>query len=268
MLYKIGDIAKLLGTTTDTLRHYEKRGLVKPIKNKDNEYRYYDFWDVNFIIDSLWFRAFEFSIDQVANLLKAPTVQDLSNLFEKKENEYRKKIQHYELLLERSEQHRNEVSRIQTFIGKCDVQWRPEYFRYINRYSEDFEIAPPLLRSTQKWLEVMPFVHRYFEIPHKALLQREIQDYQWGFELSKYYVEKLGLKLEPPNVHVPEAKCIHSVFKSSEKGNFSPRHLDYMVSYAHENGMTITGPASGILLASLLENGQYTGYFEAWIPVG
>ena len=30
MIYKIGDIAKVMGVTTEAIRHYERMGLIKP----------------------------------------------------------------------------------------------------------------------------------------------------------------------------------------------------------------------------------------------
>ena len=38
--YLIGDVANLMGMSRDTLRHYEKRGLVTA-KKAENGYRYY-----------------------------------------------------------------------------------------------------------------------------------------------------------------------------------------------------------------------------------
>ena len=39
--YKISQIAKLLGLSSDTIRFYEKKGLVHPSVNPDNQYREY-----------------------------------------------------------------------------------------------------------------------------------------------------------------------------------------------------------------------------------
>ena len=48
MRYKIGDVSRILGISTDLLRYYEKKGVVQPQKDKSNDYRYYDTWDINF----------------------------------------------------------------------------------------------------------------------------------------------------------------------------------------------------------------------------
>ena len=37
MQYKIGDVARILGISTDLLRYYEKKGVVAPTKDKQND---------------------------------------------------------------------------------------------------------------------------------------------------------------------------------------------------------------------------------------
>lgn len=98
MMYKIGDVAKILGISPDLLRYYEKKGVVMPMKGKHNDYRYYDFWDINFLLDCLWFKNFGFSIDQIADMVKIPSSNQLGELFLKKEDELRAAIARCELL--------------------------------------------------------------------------------------------------------------------------------------------------------------------------
>ena len=42
MKYLIGELAKKSQVAVDTIRFYEKRGLLQPAKRAENNYRYYD----------------------------------------------------------------------------------------------------------------------------------------------------------------------------------------------------------------------------------
>ncbi|MEK5794777.1 MerR family DNA-binding transcriptional regulator, partial [Acinetobacter nosocomialis] len=42
MKYLIGELAKKSHVAVDTIRFYEKRGLLQPAKRAENNYRYYD----------------------------------------------------------------------------------------------------------------------------------------------------------------------------------------------------------------------------------
>ena len=92
MQYKIGDVARILGISTDLLRYYEKKGVVTPTKDKQNDYRYYDTWDINFLIDCLWYKNFGFGIDQVATIVSKSSYEDIISMMEdKEEGKYREK---------------------------------------------------------------------------------------------------------------------------------------------------------------------------------
>ncbi len=151
-------------------------------------------------------------------------------------------------------------------LGKCDLVYSPEIYRFLNRYNLDYENIAGMQELAHQWLQYMPFVSRCFEID-RTDLQNKTDNYAWGFAMGMKYVERLGVPLEPPVVHLPSEPSVHTVFTSSGKANFSPKHLKNAMDYVRANGLTVTGNARGILICSVIEDGKLTGYFEVWIPV-
>ena len=267
MKYKIGDVAKILGISPDLLRYYEKKGVVKPLKDKDNDYRYYDFWDINFLLDCLWFKNFGFSILQISDMVKPDSIESLNELFLDKEDELRASISRSQMLLHRSEEHRHELIRAQKLVGVCEIVESPDYYRYLNRYTDTYDNSPTLQRLSHDWLELMPFTHRCFEVSEDELVSTDGKDYAWGLSLDRKYVETLQVSTEPPVVHIAPHRALHSVFTSSGKGNFSPQQMHFMVEYCEAHNLRICGPARGNLLCSIAYGDELTGYFEVWIPI-
>ena len=268
MKYKIGDVARVLGVSTDILRYYERKGVVTPEKDEHNDYRYYDSWHINFLMDCLWFKNFGFSIEQIADIVRIPAADEISNLFTMKEEELKAHIRRCQLILRRSEEHRAELETIDRLLYKCEIADSPEYIRFINRQGQVYMTDARTNETAKKWLEVLPFNHRYFEMPGEVSLPGREDDYRWGYSLSTEYAEELGFEMQPPMILCPSRKCIHTVFKNSGgKGSFSPSLLEYTLRYAEENRLPVFGPIHGTLLCSILEDGKLTGYFEAWIPI-
>ena len=266
MQYKIGDVARILGISTDLLRYYEKKGVVTPTKDKQNDYRYYDAWDINFLIDCLWYKSFGFGIPQIAYMVSDSYYGDLISMLEEKQTDLIDSIHRQELLLRRIRQHCEQVIRVKDQIGKCDLSPCPEVVCYLNRFDTYYDNAPEMQRLAKQWLEYMPFLQRYFVIPLDPESAGGHQ-YSWGFSLAMEYVEEFSVPVKPPVMHQPSVQCIHSVFKSSGKNAFSPKHIDYLFDYASLNGYTACGNARGNLVCSILEDGVNTGYFEVWLPV-
>lgn len=263
MKYKIGDVARMLGVSADILRYYEKKGVVTPEKDKNNDYRYYSSWDINFLLDCLWFKNFGFSIEQIADMVRIPDLGELSSLFLDKESELRATITRCQLLLKRSEEHRRDLAKIKTLLYRCEIDEQPEMVRYINRVGTTYSKNSGFEALAQRWLGALPFNSRYFEIDPQY-----DSGYSWGFSMTSEYADALNFDVSEPMVVIPKRKCIHTVFNNpGGKGSFCPALLQYALTYAKEHDLTVTGPISGILLASVVEEGQLTGYFEAWIPI-
>lgn len=93
----IGELAKAVNTSIDTIRYYEREGLIEPVHVRDSGYR--EFGDIS--IDRLKFilraKKLGFSLRQIKDLLMLnenpdTTCVDVRGLAEKKLNEVRAKI--------------------------------------------------------------------------------------------------------------------------------------------------------------------------------
>ena len=267
MKYKIGDVARILGVSPDLLRYYEKKGIVKPVKDPNNDYRYYEPWDVNFLMDCIWYKSFHFGIDQVADIITNSTAEEVADTLDKKVIELRAEIRRNELLVRRAREHQADLQRLKNELGLCIRRDSPVILRYINRYNDKYDNSDAVQVVSQEWLEYMPFTHRCFEMPVEDIRDKTDEGrFSWGFSLTPDYVRELSVKVHPPAVYLKSQPCIYTVFTSSGKDNFSPKKLEYVVDFAQERGLKLTGTARGNLLASVLDDGELTGFFEAWIP--
>lgn len=266
MKYKIGEVSKILGISPDLLRYYQKKGVVQPTLGESNNYRYYDAWDINFLIDCLWFKNFGFGIEQTAHLVSSSTFDDVVSEMHTRCEEIEANIRREELLLARSRQYFAGMERARSMLGTCDLVYSPAICRYLNRYNYDYRDIADMQELSHQWLQYMPFVSRCFEI-ERTDLENKTDNYAWGFSMSLDFAEKLQVSLEPPVAILPAEPSVHTVFTSSGKTSFSPRHLKPAMDFVRAHGLTVTGNARGNLICSVLEEDALTGYFEVWIPV-
>ncbi len=268
MKYKIGDVARMLGISTDLLRYYEKKGVVSPQKGERNDYRYYETWDINFLMDCLWFKQFNFSIEEIAHMVSGSGFDELRDTLEAKEEEIERNLRRQQLLLDRLRRHRREMERGKRLLGKCDIVTSVDTIFFMNRHNFAYVDDPALAGLNQAWLQYMPFVRRCFEICLEDLPGGEGEgDFSWGLSIDPRYAKEFPVLCQPPVKQLPPRKCVHTVFKCSGKGAFSPVHLRYLIDFAEENGLKVCDHAYGNLLCSVTEEEGQTGYFEVWIPV-
>lgn len=121
--YRIGETASLMGITTQTLRFYDKIGLVKPIKiDPRTGYRYYAYEQFHFIDRIKYLQSLGMPLDDIKEVMLSKKVERLLPFLDqqKKVLEEEKKIRH----------------QIEM------VDWCKDYFTYMER-NED---APNILK--------------------------------------------------------------------------------------------------------------------------
>ncbi|WP_105615329.1 MerR family transcriptional regulator [Vallitalea okinawensis] len=79
--YTINQVAQLFQITTNKLRFYEKKGLIKAIRDKQNNYRYYSDKHLIKIQAILMYRVLGFSIEDIQTVLNKDYRDGFLNLF-------------------------------------------------------------------------------------------------------------------------------------------------------------------------------------------
>ncbi|WP_371367488.1 hypothetical protein SRRS_14120 [Sporomusa rhizae] len=113
--YSIGETAALLGVTTQTLRHYDKMGLLKPRHiDSGTGYRYYAFDQFHYIDRIKYLQRFGLSLESIREIITTGSVDKLLPFLQQQKKSYQK-----------------ELKKIMDTIENID--WYIDYFTFLNR---------------------------------------------------------------------------------------------------------------------------------------
>jgi DNA-binding transcriptional MerR regulator len=98
-MYNIGQVAKFLGVSRDTLKFYEEKELVKPKQNSENGYRKYNHFDIYDITTVNFYREVDIEIKKIQELRKSMSIEGIQSLFEEKEQAVLNEIEYQKLLV-------------------------------------------------------------------------------------------------------------------------------------------------------------------------
>lgn len=168
--YRIGETADLMGITTQTLRFYDKIGLVKPVKiDPRTGYRYYAYEQFHFIDRIKYLQSLGMPLDDIKEVMLSKKVERLlpfldqqKKVLEQEEKKIRHQIEMVDwykdyftymeirLAKEKSEQGIENAMYLRQYGYKisydafCRQQFKPDYyFIYLNEKVKD---APNILR--------------------------------------------------------------------------------------------------------------------------
>lgn len=93
-LMTVGQISKLFNVTSETLRHYDRIGLLKPIINEENGYRYYSLKEMEILDLILDAKYLEIPLLNIKEIIKNESIDNYIDLIELQEKTIDEKIEH------------------------------------------------------------------------------------------------------------------------------------------------------------------------------
>lgn len=257
--YKIGEVARLLGSTTQALRFYEQEGIIVPQKS-ENGTRYFTEPDIIRLMAFKRFQLMDFSVQDVANHFTRGNLDSLLNrmnetsVYLKEESakllRRAQAIDRFEQMLHLARQSIGEmksVTRPDIYVHACTLG---ELDRLSGRQKETFEL----------FMNAMPAAHICFLYDPKqpALLK-------FHFAISKIAAQEWQLPLTD-TLRLEGGQCVR-LFVRTDARLWQAEYLNEQIAHVSAAGYTVdyNAPVIGQQLAS--ESGKEQGYLIAAIYV-
>lgn len=142
-LLRIGQVCKLYGISLDTLRHYDKIGLLKPIVTEPSGYRYYSFEQLDILEMILAGRSLDISLENLQKRLASGEIEDYILLVK----EQQAAIEERKKALQQLENHSRQMSDLlmQISLHKNDDDLRSIQYETLDKeiYQMPIETFPP-----------------------------------------------------------------------------------------------------------------------------
>lgn len=266
MKYKISEVSNILNIPIDTLRYYEKKKIVHPKKNSSNNYRFYDAWDINYLVECKKFRHYDFSLSEVEDILYHDDLSSFIDKINERQNYFEEKMKYYTLLKKKNAEYTSSLNDITKNLNKFTFTYSPEICYFLHRYNYTYEFKDHFGDMFDVWLDYFPFVETLVEIQEDSMMNRDHQ-YSWGFAMKKEYVDAFDIPLNNKIKHQESVESIYTIICAGDKGSFSLNLLEDAMAFIKRNGYRLSGTITGNLLARVHEPNGYYRYIEVWLPV-
>lgn len=257
----IGQVSKLLNIPGNTLRFFDKEGIVRA-KRADNGYRYYDDWDINFLIEYKKYRSFGLSVEDAKDVLYRDSLESLTDRLAENEKAIEEKIRRLKMLLGYNKNYCARLKTIKDKIGARIVTDMPDAEYFPMRYNKVYVCRPDVSELFGAWSDEFPFVE-----PILIVNKPFDKDYQCALSVRDEYQKEICL---PKNLLVKQTlkgRALNTVIVGGEKDTFSTELLNETYKYIEDNGMYRQGAAIGYYLARVHEDGIYRRYIDMYIPI-
>ncbi|HII4508324.1 TPA: MerR family transcriptional regulator [Clostridium perfringens] len=116
MKLSIGEVARLFNISKDTLRYYDKIGILKPEINKENGYRFYDIRHLEQLGLILEIKYLGISLSEIKEIIENGDIEDYYNLIQKQKDIIKERILELKQLEESLDNSGQVINRIMIFL--------------------------------------------------------------------------------------------------------------------------------------------------------
>lgn len=267
MYYKIGEFANLLGVTADTLRHYEKLGIISPLKEDNSSYRYFDDLDCRNILRSRWLRSFDVSMSDTAHLITKGSLHEIRETFANKSTELACEIQRLEGLLAESKRLKVMCDQMEDLLNVCTLEDFPGMYRICQTQKNALIKDRKIKKTVKEWMSLLPHTFFSFYISDKAQYKRKPENLNYGLGIGLEDATRLNLNIPSHVTLIPPSKCIRSYLVIKEGEFITNDVIENFENFALKNALDPNGHLLGKILFTDNHGGEIYNYFEVCLPV-
>lgn len=260
--YTIHEISKLMGISADAIRLYEKEGLVTPVRDPQNGYRYYETMEIQHIMMIHLYRQLGVSIAEIRNLLTASSLSTVSEEFSYLALHTENEIERLQKRLEKLRFMKQHLDNLIEGQSTCSIKDLPAIYTL---YHQDF--SEPLY-SNMKDILASPV----FSFGNFCYSLEQADNNQYQSKALQFAIREPMMKVCPwydkadSLPRIEGCRCIYSVVKAPIYSELH-WHLDEMISYAKEHDLSYSTNAYAFYVFSIIQQDTIIDYYEVYLPI-
>lgn len=258
MKYRINEVKNILNIKEETLRYYDNKNIIKTIRDKNNNYRYFKATDINKIFAYKMYRSLLFSSADAKQLVSGGSEAFLTEKlqeqldFIEREQQYLEQASRHILCLQQK------LRKWDTFPGGFQLTQSPEYYYHPNQTADSFILNEPVFENTCQCFQYFPAIWPCFHYDSSSGAR-----FSFGYGLYTDHIQPSDEFL-----HLPPSKCLYTMFSlETELASYLDTLLDLAEDYCRQNNCTLTGNLYGNILHEIKKDDHTSRLFDVYLPV-
>ncbi|MBQ0168003.1 MAG: MerR family transcriptional regulator [Treponema sp.] len=265
--YTVGEIAKIYNVSTDTLRYYDKIGLLKPWLTGGNGYRYYSKAQFETISTIMLLRSMETPIETLSSALNGSSPSGITDALDQYVSNVDEQIRQLTDLKRDAVRLKKNISDV-CFSEDVSVEEVPELYVFSKPFGQDDELDIENIRlvnalAQKDWTTRAGIIST---ITRENLMAHKFHTYDRYGYLSENPVSVSSefFQVIPPRTCIVGTARVHSV-EHAEMDDVYMKCLDY----AAQNGWRVSDDAIERNILSLYAGNPSNPemFFKVYIPV-
>lgn len=255
----VGDVARALNLSAETIRYYVKEGLISPRKNPQSGYWEYSSNDTMKLADILYYRSMYLPVEDIKLIMGGLPVEQLGDVITNRikgvTDELHELTRALHLLNGWYERYRSELA----LVGKIVISDMPSEYRREGTFDETQHLAH--------------YIEQCFELDKDDWTDTSISflydTTKPEPEFTHYFSIKAERKIKAKNIiNMGIEEKASNCLMTQVRYNSDPKEMiKLLVEYAAENDIPLEGKFYGRETTDYFEDGHHTALYRIYAPI-
>lgn len=256
--YTQKDICRLLNVTRETLRFYEKEGLIHPLVNETNQYRLYDDYQMYLVAECKRYQQNHFSIREIKRMLSSDTLEEYTDRICEKAEFIEREIRAMEKELDLIREYSEKLKQIKDELSQPSVSETEEIIFAAQK-------SGAKLNLDKKSLEAGAYMNDHLANTFMMAYMHE-GVCEWGYGIYRRFLDDQEIT-HPHLTTIPAGCAVRMVIDCEDLWEFDENLKAPLLAYCKEKDLRPSDMFYMIQLVKIGEEKDMHRYFEAYLPL-
>ena len=237
--FLIGELARIFSISSDTLRHYDKLGLLKPEHDSNNNYRYYDIRSMFKLSRILFLKNLGISLGEINDYMKNKNRERLLSMLRKKNEEIDARINQLMNLRHKISSKLDLLESVENRLDQISLNTMPKrygVFLDMNELKDEYEVKQAF-KKNENYLKISSWLveGQIYTSLAKVDMDNSI------YNRFRYFIEITSID-DAISHHIevlPESEYVCMTVLGPYED--MAKHYKRLVEWIHANGYEIAG---------------------------
>lgn len=267
--YSVGEMAEYFGVSRDTLRLYDKMGIISPEKNEGNGYRVYSRADFICLDYVMRLKSLGMPLEDIKMMINDCTIETAEAMMQVQDKLIDEKIRELKSLQLMVRDYQKSFSNTIMQMGQITVEASPlMIYKDIGSSMKDTMAA--FNRLTREHIPKFTFIIQKENFFNTELdltdqnVRNKIMDYAMTLLDDELLSQQDDFPKDAFQVVEP-MKCVHAILRFYTNRDYSD--LGRVRNYILENGYEVAGPVMMRMVSARNNMKLNVDYYDLWLPI-
>ena len=263
---KINEVARLLCTTPDAIRLYERKNIVQSSRDKENQYRGFTQEDIARLYDCKHLQNVGFSLSEIADIIANVGPEEFDRLLEEKEKELEQKILRYNRVLDQMHRLQNANHLLDYYQGHFYIRDSPHVL--VCCYASAGELNRRSLECPfyQHVIEYHNMFRRCIVVPQGNAFSDVLgMNAMPGYSIEIDKAMELGLCADEVVSEWKPRRSVYTVVQVEDK--LRREDLQPAYDWISEHNFELKGDILAWTLKVVYDYGKVSRLYAVWLPI-